>query len=99
MRYSPFVQSDDVEIAIVAKDTLKSLLQTKKRTKLYSNILEDEFVRVVAPFYTPRKKVNPDIPELPDEFFDRLISIVGLTRNDVVMTGIGVGISNFGSMS
>lgn len=83
----------------MAKDTLKSLLQTKKRTKLYSNILEDEFVRVVAPFYTPRKKVNPDIPELPDEFFDRLISIVGLTRNDVVMTGIGVGISNFGSMS
>ena len=66
---------------------------------IVAHVCFDEFVRVVAPFYTPRKKVNPDIPELPDEFFDRLISIVGLTRNDVVMTGIGVGISNFGSMS
>jgi hypothetical protein len=78
-----YVQSDDTETAIIAKDTLKTLLLTKDGLSCWKKMeSEHELRRIVLPFLTS-EKARYDVEDVPPVFLKHLMELTNLTESDL----------------
>ncbi len=79
-----YVQSNDTETAIIAKDTLKSLLSTDDGLMAWKDMeSKPEVRRIVLPFLTNTEKIKYDVGDVPFRFKRSLLKHAGLCESDL----------------
>ncbi len=78
-----YVQSEDTETAIIAKDTLKAILNTNDGSSLWQDLKpEDSIRRFVGPFVT-KEKIKLDVDRIPRRFLQQLMQCLSLNEDDI----------------
>lgn len=78
-----YVQSEDTETAIIAKDTLKTLLLTKDGLSCWKEIeSKSELKRIVSPFLTT-EKTKYEVEDVPPRFLKNLMTLANLKESDL----------------
>jgi len=79
------IQSDDVETAIVAKDTLKAILMTEDGIQCCREIECLDLKRLISPLARKKghKGHRSDIPEITDAFYTSILSATDKSKDSI----------------
>jgi len=85
------IQSDDVETAIVVKDTINNILMTEDSIRCCREIECLDLKRLISPL-ARKKGHKSDIPEITDAFYTSILSATDKVRivSKTIVTGAGV---------